>query len=94
MTTPDSTARSDSVLGGDSSGALPSARAATASPPSPSVSGIAGIANADIGRVELPMDHPLVKALHREVREKQEARERLERQYYVDPRDLPPMGAA
>ncbi len=47
MTTPDSTARSDSALGGDSSGALPSARAATASPPSPSVSGIAGIANAD-----------------------------------------------
>lgn len=46
MTTPDSTARSDSALGGDSSGALPSARAATASPPSPSVSGIAGIANA------------------------------------------------
>lgn len=47
MTTPDSTERSDSALGGDSSGALPSARAATASPPSPSVSGIAGIANAD-----------------------------------------------
>lgn len=37
---------------------------------------------------ELPMDHPLVKALHKAVREKQEARERLERQHYVDPRDI------
>lgn len=71
------------------SGRSPSGRAATASQPSQqAVSGIAGIANADVGRVELPMDHPLVKALHKEVREKQEAREALERRYYVDPRDI------
>ena len=68
--------------------ALPSARAATLRAEPVPVSGIAGIANADVGRVELPMDHPLVKALHKEVREKQEAREALERRYYVDPRDI------
>ena len=42
----------------------------------------------DDGGVWMSMDHPLAKALHKEVREKQEARERLERRHYVDPRDV------
>lgn len=48
----------------------------------------------DRGRVEVPIDHPLVKALDKAVREKQEARERANPPVYVDPRSLPPMGAA
>lgn len=42
----------------------------------------------DDGGVFISMNHPLAKALHKEVREKREARERLERRYYVDPRDV------
>lgn len=42
----------------------------------------------DGGGVTVPMDHPLVKAMHKSVREKQEAREREERRHYVDPRDI------
>lgn len=48
----------------------------------------------DRGRVEVSMDDPLVKALNKAVREKQEARERANPPVYVDPRSLPPMGAA
>lgn len=48
----------------------------------------------DRGRVEVPMDDPLVKALNKAVREKHEARERANPPVFVDPRDLPPMGAA
>lgn len=47
----------------------------------------------DVGRVEVPLDHPLVKALNKAVREKQEARERENPPAYIDPRSLPPMGA-
>ncbi|WP_283419254.1 hypothetical protein [Sphingopyxis sp. Geo48] len=48
----------------------------------------------DVGRAEVPIDHTLVKALNKAVREKREARERENPPVYVDPRSLPPMGAA
>ena len=56
-------------------------------PPPNSPDRVEGVAPQSFG-CELPMDHPLVKALNKSVREKQEAREREERRVYVDPRDI------